>query len=419
MRFNESWLIFFEGGGWCNSPEDCTFRAETKAGSSLHWPRNNQTISIGGLANRCCFCTRFCKFRRVFLKSCDGHSFVGDADIPVPPRADAPNAPSAQLRSNGQRIVRALIDDLIAHHGLEAAKSVLVAGCSAGGLAALLNAERIRDHLRERGVHPKRFKVAALSGIFFPPPRTPTLSTSFLSPFEEQMRAAARLGHMAIPPRCADKMAPGEAWRCLMGMEPVEALPADLPAFVYQSRLDLWQTNCVLAAGRSRYFQYNCSNSAWRSCIGWMQPKPGPRCSPDQWTALRAYEEANHASLVDAPALQRAGYGSFVHSCYDHCPATYGLINTGATVRPGAVNDSINMRNALFDWFLEDESARVPSWNHTHVGCWNGHVARGAGKPPPVWCRRQECGAVEKMHHESAHAFEATIRKRQWPWQLD
>ena len=446
MRFNESWVLYLEGGGWCSSPEDCALRAETKSGSSVGWPRNG-TISIGGLVNRCCFCTRFCKFRRVFLKSCDGHSFAGDATIDVPPRADAPDAPPTRLRSAGLRILSGVLDELLLHYGLAAAKSILVAGCSAGGMSALLNAERIRAELRTRGVHPDRFKVASLAGIFFSTNSsvaatrrrvvssngdtstgeheyavTATGRTSDrVSPFWKQMRAAVQLGKMAIPARCSDTMPPGEAWRCLMGLSLVEALPEDLPAFVYQSRLDLWQTNCVLAAGDSRYSEFNCSSSkAWRNCLGWMQPlrSSNNKCSAGQWATLRAYEEANHAALVNSPALRRVGYGSFVHSCYDHCPSPYALINTGALAQPGAYNDSVSMRSALFDWFLLEQPSRVPAWNHTHHGCWNGLVANKLGKQQAEWCRKPECGQPDKMHHAETRAIENVIRKRGWRWQL-
>ena len=234
------------------------------------------------------------------------------------------------------------------------------------------------------------------------------------------MRAAAHLGNMQIPAKCADTMPPGEAWRCLLGMGLVEALPPSLPAFVYQSRLDLWQTNCVLAAGRSRYFQYNCSSAAWRGCLGWMAPLNGKtKCTDGQWAQLRAFEEANHATLEGLPALQRVGYGSFIHSCYDHCPTTFALINTGALLQPGAYNDSTNPREALYEWFLEEAKDAVPAWNNTHVGCWNGYVAVRTGRTPPGWCRKQECGPYDKMHHESAHTFENTVRTRGWPWQLE
>ena len=90
----------------------------------------------------------------------------------------------------------------------------------------------------------------------------------------------------------------------------------------------------------------------------------------------------------------------------------------GALERPGAYNDSINTRESLYNWFLEDQRAQVPAWNHTHVGCFNGVVAHKTGNTPPAWCRKPECGQPDKMHHESSHSFEAVVRRRGWPWQL-
>ena len=418
MRFNDSWLLLFEGGGWCWSPEDCALRASGKLGSSLSWPKGN--ITIGGLVNRCCFCTKFCRFRRVYLKSCDGHSFSGNASIAAP--RERPAGVPSTMHSAGRAILRAVVKELVTHFGLANAKSVLIAGCSAGGLSALLNAEWLRDEMLLYGIRPRRFKVASLAGVFFTPHtfRSSVLSARtgvLLSPFEEQLRAAVDLGRMKLPARCTDRMPSSEHWRCLFDMAPLEALPNDLPAFVYQSRLDLWQTNCVLAAGRSRFFALNCSNTrAWRQCLGWMQPlRSSSRCAPEQWAALRMYEERNHDTLVQSPVLHRNGYGSFIHSCFDHCPSTYGLINTGASLRPGTVNDSINLRESLHLWFLDEESDRVPAWNHTHIGCWNGAVAnRVPDKMPPPWCRRTECGAPEKMHHDETASMLGRVRKYGW-----
>jgi hypothetical protein len=420
MRFNESWLIFFEGGGWCWSPEDCAMRAESASGSSLQWPKNG-SISIGGLVNKCCFCTKFCRFRRVFLKSCDGHSFAGNATIASPARQSAGKQHPRILRSAGKAIVRAVIAELVAHYGLADAVSVLVSGCSAGGLAALLNAERMRAQLQAIGMRRmRRFKVASLAGIFFSPPRESSSGAPFpsLSPFEEQMRAAVQLGRVSLPNRCTMALQPSEHWRCMMGLAPVEALPADLPAYIYQSRLDLWQTNCILTAGRSRYFALNCSYTPeWRRCLGWMQPlRWSSRCSDGQWTALRAYEEANDAALAHSTALRRDGYASFIHSCYDHCPSPYALINTGASLRPGTLNDSINVRESIQLWFLDQAHPETPAWNHTHKGCWNGIVAAKASKAPVPSCRRPECGQPDKMHHDVSGATRNFIKRQGWPF---
>ena len=442
---NQSWLLHFEGGGWCWSPEDCAVRAETRAGSSKDWDKQEGQIHIGGVVNKCCFCTKFCRFHRVYLKSCDGHAFSGDATIAAPAADPVVGAASSAaltpllLHSAGQAILRAVIGTLIAHFGLGDAKSVLVAGCSAGGMAALLNAERIRQQLRTAGARIERFKVASMAGVFFPSVQPPPQSSSptslaalgagrpqqphdNLTPFEEQVRAVARLGNVALPASCA---ATSDAWRCLLGLGLVEALPADVPAFIFQSRLDLWQTNCILAAGRSRYFELNCSTPEWRRCLGWMAPlKPSSRCSPEQWRALRLYEEANDAALRESRALRRPGYGTFTHSCYDHCPTTSGLLNTGATLRPGSVNDSINLRESLHLWFLERQppfrNAPVPASNHTHAGCMNWPVsAMVPGKEQPPWCRRPECAMPEKLHHDDGMSKRERIRARGWRWFLD
>ena len=457
---NESWLFNFEGGGWCWSREDCAMRAESRGGSSMAWDKQEGKILIGGLVNKCCFCTKFCRFHRVYLKSCDGHAFAGNAQIPAA-QQPTPDDTSANprttharvLHSSGQAILRAMLDALVERFGLRAAKDVLVAGCSAGGMAALLNAERIRAYLRAVGAPLQRFKVAAVSGLFFVPPPAPSSPTPaerparaqlqlhhtrrpprLLSPFEEQMRAVVRLGNVALPTGCSgvaqsragDEQIERQPWRCLLGTGLVEALPEDLPAVIFQSRLDLSQTNCILAAGRSRYFGLNCSTSSpeWHRCLGWMAPlKASSRCSAEQWQALRAYEEANDAALHESPALQRPGYGSFVHSCYDHCPTIGGLLNTGATLRPGSVNDSINLRESLHLWFLERQppqrTSPVPAWNHTHTGCWNSPVSTMVpGKKQPPWCRKPECAPPDKLHRDDTAARRDQIRLRGWDWFL-
>ena len=421
LRNNDSWLLYFEGGGWCFSPEDCALRADTRAGSSVSWEKRDGQVTYGGIVNKCCFCTRFCRFHRIFLKSCDGHAFAGDANIAAVRSADGQRG--RVLHSAGQAILRGVINVLAAEFGIRDAKSVLVAGCSAGGMAALLNAERIRSQLRAVGAQPQRFKVAAISGLFFPARVGVESSESLLSPFEDQVRALVHLGKVALPARCSSIMPIGQEWRCLLSTGLLDALPEDLPAFVYQSRLDLWQTNCILAAGRSRYFGLNCSSSpAWHRCLGWMQPlKASARCSPQQWATLRAFEEANDAAIHGSASLLRPGYGSFVHSCYDHCASTSGLINTGATLRPGTYNDSINLREALHLWFAtQPDKDPVPAWNHSHTGCWNAAVAASVpGKANEHWCRRPECAPGEKMHKDDTAGQRARIRSRGWKWFLD
>ena len=61
----------------------------------------------------------------------------------------------------------------------------------------------------------------------------------------------------------------------------------------------------------------------------------------------------------------------------------------------------------------------VPAWDHTHVGCWNALVSARNGIERVGWCRKPECGAPDKMHHDSSLKTHAIIQSRGWPWQLD
>ena len=474
--FQKSWVLYFEGGGWCVSAEDCALRARSSRGSSRTWPVNGTTF--GQLLNKCCYCTPFCRFHRVMIKSCDGHSFAGDAVIPPPstspirrlsrasrhdrPKldqgsADALSGLSTQallpLHSAGRAILRATMDVLTRELGLVDAADVLVIGCSAGGLAALLHAESIRTALLAAGGRPRRFKVASLAGLFFPDQGGPASVGPASSPFVAQMARAAALGRMTFSPTCVSRWPRGEAWRCLLSTEPVKALPSDLPAFVIQSRLDLWQTSCVLTAAPSRFSELACAQSAsqggeWTKCLAGFKPlsyslggKGQSACTQRQWARLREFENANDRAIAQATSvLRRPGWGSWVHSCHDHCPGCDMLLHAGARPATGwrSANDSVNMREALFKWFWDCATSRETTatrickardWSnpgradpamHTYTGCPNKGVLQAlasqgdAGAAKTLAECQQECGVPEKLAHDIGKRVALSIHKMGW-----
>ncbi len=90
-----------------------------------------------------------------FIRYCDGHSFSGDVE------AQQPNG--AYYR--GHRILRGVLRHLRDYHGLSDATDVMITGCSAGGLAAILHADYIRDWILN--INPTaRIGVMVDSGIF-------------------------------------------------------------------------------------------------------------------------------------------------------------------------------------------------------------------------------------------------------------
>ncbi|KAL1522194.1 hypothetical protein AB1Y20_021832 [Prymnesium parvum] len=353
-EFNRSWLLFFEGGGWCVSPDECAARATTARGSSRAWP--NQT-SFGGLLHKCCYFTRFCQFHRVYLKSCDGLGFAGSHAWAAASAAEPSRR--AAVVSAGPAIVRAAVELLLARLGLAEARDVLVAGCSAGGRAALLHAPAIRELLRGAGAPLRKFKVLGLGSVFFPP-------ANDIAAAAGHMRTIARRDTaIAGSESCLARHPANQSWRCVWGLEPVERMPADIPVFLVQSVFDLWQTSCILAAGASaESFEGGCSKAPLGRCLRWghvVRPPAGMdrACADDHLTHINQYQLANVRLLSQSEALRRPGYGGFFHACHDHCPTSDALVRL--TI------GNLTAREAMHRWFHADPRAAAAA--HTRWGC--------------------------------------------------
>ncbi|KMZ61512.1 pectin acetylesterase, family CE13 [Zostera marina] len=105
----DNWLVFLEGGGWYDTPNSCLYRKNT--------------------------CLDFFDWNKVKIRYCDGSSFTGDME-----EVD----PKTKLHYRGGRISEAVIDDL-KEIGMKHAENVLLSGCSAGGLASILQCDHFRN----------------------------------------------------------------------------------------------------------------------------------------------------------------------------------------------------------------------------------------------------------------------------------
>ncbi|KAG6406330.1 hypothetical protein SASPL_133930 [Salvia splendens] len=147
-----SWIVNLEGGGWCNNVRTCVYRKKTRRGSSNYFER--QIAFTGILSDKAWENPDFYNWNRVKVRYCDGASFSGEGEN----RA-------AGLHFRGERIYHAAMDELMAK-GMRNANQVLLAGCSAGGLAVILHCDRFR------GLFPSSTKVKCLSdgGLFMDVP---------------------------------------------------------------------------------------------------------------------------------------------------------------------------------------------------------------------------------------------------------
>ena len=376
----QSFVIFLEGGGWCASAADCVSRTQTSLGSSKSWPSTSRSPGNGGqyfedgkLGGE------FSRSGIIHMKYCDATSFSGSHVKTIRAKHGALQVGQQRIEQgdtlfvhfSGRAILDAALDILLHSPSIQMAHAtdVLVSGCSAGGLAALLAAEAVHARLKAQGAPLTRFKVALFSGIFHSPEA---------SPYTRQMKELHRVARMVVPESCARRFGPEESWRCVVGMQPLESLPRHIPVFIEQSALDRWQTGCVLGAAPSRFEIVRCSAGAWDRCLGFMRPLQSPRarapkvghrrligraasqqqqCTSEQLRSLDDFSTEFMHLLTSSPALHRPGSGAFIHGCHSHCPSKLSRF----------VVDGTTLEHAMVQWWRA--SADAPAAQHTFVGC--------------------------------------------------
>ncbi|KVH91479.1 Pectinacetylesterase [Cynara cardunculus var. scolymus] len=146
-----NWLVHIQGGGWCNTVEDCVYRKtmDNGLGSSKLMPMLNFT---GILSNEQEQNPNFYNWNRVIMRYCDGSSFTGDVE-----EVD----PATNLYFRGARVFNVIIEELMSK-GMNDAQNALLSGCSAGGLASILHCDKFK------GFFPSstRVKCIADAGYF-------------------------------------------------------------------------------------------------------------------------------------------------------------------------------------------------------------------------------------------------------------
>ncbi len=136
------WVVDFEGGGWCDTWEQCLERSHGPRGSSRDWAVDKKTAGTSVRSRH------FGRFNKALLLYCDGASFLGTAG-----RVEREGK---VLHMDGLAIARELVGLLSSAYGLGEASNVLLSGCSAGGVAALALADTVGAMLPKA----TRFKVA-------------------------------------------------------------------------------------------------------------------------------------------------------------------------------------------------------------------------------------------------------------------
>lgn len=228
---DNKFYIDHQGGGWCETMERCLQRSTTTHGSSLDWPeraewRKSHLFSTSPADNPLAY-----NWNKVYVRYCDGSSFTSNQKDPV-------EIDGVQLHMRGIGIIEAVMEDLATgDKGLGTATDVIIGGCSAGGLAALLHCDRWADHIKSYSSNAK-VVCAPESGFFV----DYSAVTSDAVTFFDLMGHSALLHNPVLPTNCVDNF-DGHIFLCLFPEVFVQYL--ETPIFVMQSKYDDWARGAI------------------------------------------------------------------------------------------------------------------------------------------------------------------------------
>lgn len=322
---SSKWMIHLQGGGWCASHLDCLARAlgynsngMPSLGGSAAWPRtatcpdasappcvldggDNGALSLNASVN-----PDWYNANAVFVGYCDGGSFSGHVDAPV----DLGNGTQLYLR--GRLVLDAILADLQPRMG--GATDVVVKGCSAGGLATFIHAERLDAFARAiSGV--ERVAVLPGAGAFldvksFPGPRAARLY------FLEWSLLHNVSG--SLPPEClAHPPEPGLAALCVFPQYILPHIDPSVALFVSNSLAD-W------------------SQQSWVMDLGCDPLNASDPCSPAQIAYLNRFRGEMLdalAPLVGPSSNRTAPSGAFLAECSLHIIVDNDGAWSGVTVQ--------------------------------------------------------------------------------------
>ncbi|CAL4946199.1 unnamed protein product [Urochloa decumbens] len=310
---SRSWLVYLQGGAWCNSTESCSERKTTALGSSKFM----EPVEFDGiLSNQHQLNPDFYDWNKVVIRYCDGASFSGDAE--------GEDMDGTKLFYRGLRIWEVIIDELMGI-GLAEAKQALLAGCSAGGLATLLHCDNFRARF------PQQVSVKCLSDAGF------FLDIKDVSGERFMRSVCDGVVHLqnvqkVLPKDCLAKAK--DLTECFFAAEIIKSIST--PTFILNSDYDSWQIGNVLAPNGSY------PGELWSSCKADIR-----NCSSKQIDVLHGFRKKLIHELKVAEG--NSDWGLFVDSCFTHCQ-TPSNISWHSPISPRLGHKTI--AEAVGDWYF-------------------------------------------------------------------
>ncbi|KAL5228589.1 hypothetical protein ABZP36_016854 [Zizania latifolia] len=310
---NRSWVINLEGGGWCNDAMACRYRNGSRLGSSDHMER--RVFFTGIMSAAPADNPDFYSWNRVKIRYCDGASFAGDT-----------YNEALGLHFRGQRIWEAIIEHLL-DAGMASAEQVLLTGCSAGGLAAILHCDQLRALLPDAAT---TVKCLSDGGLFLD-----AVDVAGARSLRSYYDGVVALHGVApnLPKTCTDHL---DATSCFFPQNIIDSIKT--PIFLLNAAYDAWQIEESLAPNAAD------PSGAWQAC-----KSNHLACNASQLQFLQGFRDQMVAAVRDFSESSRNGL--FINSCFVHCQSeTTATWNNAAGVSPALQNKGI--AKSVGDWYF-------------------------------------------------------------------
>ena len=288
------WIIYLQGGAWCDTKETCVFRTRMHLGSSLFF---KPILNPGGLLSSSEKDNpKFYNWNVAFLPYCDGSSFSGNRSDPV-------EFQGSLLYFRGFRILDSTISALLLQTSLKDSKHVVFSGTSAGGLAVMLHADFVRSKL-EKNVH---FRALADSGFFLD---TSSRKRMGQHKFRNEMQNVFKLHDCTdgVPQKCVDKMPGKDLWKCIFPQYFLSFVKSKV--FIVNPLYDSWQLKHI--------WEIDCASNPYS-------------CSKEEVKQIKKFRKTTLKAMI--PLFKKSNFGLFADSCVDHGQVVYNNRWNAITVR--------------------------------------------------------------------------------------
>lgn len=222
------WVVFMEGGGWASSLDESVRRIQTDLGSSKKYPAEPAHMEGIGMFGT------FDTHTIVYNKYCDGGSWSGAVGNPPI------TYKNTTLYFRGRGLLNGIFDELLENRGLDKAKEVLFAGCSAGGLTTYIHADWVAETLKGRA---PSAKVVALADAMYSLDHVDFQQDSHWPQFMQWVYSTNDHTGASVNSACVSYMAEkygtpkgnrSEGWRCMFGASVAPFV--ETPTFILNSK---------------------------------------------------------------------------------------------------------------------------------------------------------------------------------------